>query len=100
MRTFLEGRIPAQHITEEVQRDVENVVHNDACLEDEDALDEEEVQFAVLKLPTHHHFCDYVSHFRDDVLPSRPVPEKKEGKKEKKTSLFVFFIKSSLFAAD
>jgi hypothetical protein len=83
MRTFLEGRIPAQHITEEVQRDVENVVHNDACLEDEDALDEEEVQLAVLKLPSHHHFCDDVSHFRDDVLPSRSVPlwKKKEEKK-------------------
>ena len=62
MRTFLEGRIPAQHITEEVQRDVEYVVHNDACLEEEDALDEEEVQLAVLKLPPHHHFRDDVSH--------------------------------------
>ena len=68
MRTFLEGRIPAQHITEEVQRDVEYVVHNDACLEDEDALDEEEVQLAVLKLPPHHHFRDDVSHDRSQEI--------------------------------
>jgi hypothetical protein len=78
MRTFLEGRIPAQHITEEVQRDVENVVHNDACLEDEDALDEEEVQLAVLKLPTHHHFPDDVSHFRVSLSLSHLLKKQKE----------------------